>query len=82
MVGKRPHGLQQELRDGAQQPHRHSRSQVLLGEVEHAGARRQLHVQSSGVVLHAQHHQLEEQELGEAEGEGRKGGEGGGEGLP
>lgn len=60
MVGERPHGLQQQLRDGAQQAHRHPGRQVLFGEVEHTGARCQLHVQGGGVVLHPHNHQLGE----------------------
>lgn len=69
VVGKRPHGLQEELSDGAQQSYWHSRCQVLLGHVEHAGAGCQLHVERSRMILHAQNHQLEEQKMGEADEE-------------
>lgn len=69
MVGKRPHGLQQELSDGAQQSHWHPGRQVLLGQVEDAGAGCQLHVERSRVILHAQNYQLEEQNTGEADEE-------------
>lgn len=69
MVGKGPHGLQQELSDGAQQSHWHSSRQVLLGQVEHTGAGGKLHVQRSRMIFHAQNDQLEGQKIGEADEE-------------
>ena len=58
VVGESPHGLQQQLGDGAQQADGHARRQVLLGQVEDAGAGRQLDMQRHRVVLHSHHHQL------------------------
>lgn len=52
------HGLQEKLRDCAEQSDRHAQSKVLLGQVKHAGTGCQLHIEGGGVVLHAQCHQL------------------------
>lgn len=59
MVGERPHGLQQELSDGTERADRHPCRQVLLGQIEDAGAGRQLDVKRGLVVLHAEDYQLE-----------------------
>lgn len=59
MVGEVLHGLEEQVGDVCQEAHGHAGRQVLLGEVEDAGARRQLHGQVQGVVPHAHHHQLQ-----------------------
>lgn len=63
MVWEVLHGLEQQVGDVCQEPHGHPGRQVLLGEVEDAGARRQLHGQVQGVVPHADHHQLQHNSL-------------------
>lgn len=59
MVWEVLHGLEEQVSDVCQEPHRHPSRQVLLGEVEDAGAGRQLHGQVQRVVPHADHHQLQ-----------------------